>query len=258
MSSLLVAAIQFVPLDASAPKLFGFPEFLAGLALIVLAWTISDIRYRFRVRTAPLPLQGVTYGVVAAVGVLTLLTDLWRAQAWPVPNGNILTPAEWQAVLAGVFLLSFLSWAWFAFIRPPAYGRMNAVRYARTLFRIILKGSPHELAVVADEFGRSAKQLIRLATEPAEHDEGQNKAERKLPKVVAIANDILMLVADKRFCRAIVDSSPGTALAIFQEISRTKKHRLRVKPFAKNIMNCLLYTSPSPRDSTSSRMPSSA
>ena len=53
------------------PKFFGFSEFLAGLALMVLAWTIGDIRYRFRVRSAPLPLQGVTYTVVAAVGVLT-------------------------------------------------------------------------------------------------------------------------------------------------------------------------------------------
>lgn len=49
--------ISFVPLETSAPKFFGFAEFLAGLALMVLAWTIADVRYRFRIRSAPIPLK---------------------------------------------------------------------------------------------------------------------------------------------------------------------------------------------------------
>ena len=101
--------VCFIPLDTNGPKLFGFSEFLAGLALMVLAWTIADVRYRFRVRTAPLPLQGITFSVVAAVGILTLLTDLWRAEQWLVPQGNVLTPATWQALLGGLFLLTFLT-----------------------------------------------------------------------------------------------------------------------------------------------------
>ena len=42
---------------------------------------------------------------------------------------------------------------------------------------------------------------------------------------------------DKRFCRAIVESSPGTALAIFQEMGETKKYGIQVETFAKNIVN---------------------
>jgi hypothetical protein len=30
--------VCFIPLDTSGPKFFGFSEFLAGLALMVLAW----------------------------------------------------------------------------------------------------------------------------------------------------------------------------------------------------------------------------
>ena len=132
---------------------------------MVLAWTIADVRYRFRVRTTPLPLQGVTFSVVAAVGGLTLLTDLWRAEQWLVPRGNLLTPAGWQAFLGGIFLLTFLTWAWFAFIRPPIFGKRNAQRYGQTLYQIILKGSPSELSVIADEVARSANSLIRHATD---------------------------------------------------------------------------------------------
>ena len=151
--------VCFIPLDGTGQKFFGFSEFLAGLALMVLAWTIADVRYRFRVRTAPIPLLGITFGVVAAVGSLTLLTDLWRAEQWLVPKGNLLTPASWQAFLGGVFLMTFLTWTWFAFIRPPIYGRRNAERFAQTLYRFVLKGSPVELAVIADELATRPKRL---------------------------------------------------------------------------------------------------
>ncbi len=208
---------------------------------MVLAWTIADVRYRFRVRVAPIPLQGITFSVVAAVGALTLLTDLWRAEHWLVPQGNLLSPPAWQALLGGLFFVTFLTWAWFAFIRPPVYGKRNAKRFAQTLYRLILKGSPTDLAVVADELTLSAKSLVRSAT-----DRGKSKSYRpksgeepteKRPKVEAYADDLLLLIADKRFCRAIVESSPVTALAIFQEMSEAKKYGIRIETFAKNIVN---------------------
>ena len=211
--------VCFIPLDGSGQKFFGFSEFLAGLALMVLAWTIADVRYRFRVRTAPIPLLGITFGVVAAVGVLTLLTDLWRAEQWFVPKGNLLTPASWQAILGGLFLLTFLTWTWFAFIRPPTYGRHNAERFAQTLYRFVLKGSPVELAVIADELAYSARALVRHATDRGRLKNYRLEREGKKkdpPKVEGYANDLLLLIADKRLCRSIVESSPGTALAVFQ------------------------------------------
>ena len=217
----------FVPLDASGHKFFGFSEFLAGLALMVLAWTIADVRYRFRVRTAPIPLQGGTFSVVAVVGVLALLTDLWRAEQWLVPRGNLLTPASWQALLGAVFLLTFLIWAWFAFIRPPIYGRHNAERFAQTLYRFVLKGSPAELAVIADELTYSVRSLVRNASDKGtlrRYKAQEDEKKWKPPKVEAYANDLLLLIADKRLCRVIVESSPITALAVFQEIGDTKKY----------------------------------
>lgn len=231
--------VCFIPLDSSGQKFFGFSEFLAGLALMVLAWTIADVRYRFRVRTSPIPLLGITFSVVAAVGVLTLLTDLWRAEQWLVPKGNLLTPASWQAILGGLFLLTFLTWTWFAFIRPPTYGRYNAERFAQTLYRFIIKGSPIELAVIADELAYSSPSLVRHATDwgrlknyRLEHQEKKDP-----PKVEVYANDLLLLIADKRLCRSIVESSPGTALAVFQAMADMKKHGIQVDTFAKNIVN---------------------
>jgi len=49
-------SVSFIPIDANGPKIFGFSEYLASLALMVLAWTIADVRYRFRIQCAPFAL----------------------------------------------------------------------------------------------------------------------------------------------------------------------------------------------------------
>ncbi|NKJ21961.1 hypothetical protein [Dyella sp. SG609] len=230
-------AICFVPLDGKGPKLFGYPEFLAGLALMVLAWTIADARYRFRVMTAPLPLRRTTYFVVAIVGVLTLLTDLWRAEQWLVPNGNLISPTVWQAILAAAFLLTFLTWAWFAFIRPPIYGKRNARWYAWALYQNILKGVPNELVVVAEELIHSAKALVRYASDGRPSpDMGAKNVRGRTPLVEGLADDLLLLIGDRRFCRTVVESSPATALAIFQEMSEQNKYAINIGTFGKNIV----------------------
>lgn len=236
-----VRGICFVQLDSNAQKFFGFSEFLAGLALMVLAWTIGDVLYRFRVRTAPFPLQGITFHVVTAIGVLTLLTDLWRAEQWYVPKGTLLTPGTWQAILGGLFLLTFLTWTWVAFIKPPKYGRHNAERFARTLYRIVLKGSSGELSVIADELAHSVPSLVRHATDRGRlknfgHVREEDRR-RDAPKVERYANELLLLIADKRLCRAIVESSPGTALAMFQAMAETKKYGIPIEVFGRNIVN---------------------
>lgn len=233
--------VCFIPLDDSGQKFFGFAEFLAGLALMVLAWTIADVRYRFRVWTAPIPLLGITFSVITTVGLLTLLTDLWRAEQWPVPKGNLLSPASWQAILGGLFMLTFFTWMWFAFLRPPIYSRNNAERYAQTLYRFILKGSPVELSFIADELTYSARALVRHATDKGRHKnyriEREDQKQTVPPKVEGYANDLLLLIADKRLCRSIVESSPGTALAFFQAMADMEKYGIQVETFAKNIIN---------------------
>ena len=119
----------FVPLEGDVLQIFGFSEFIAGLALMVLVWTIAGATYRFRIKTAPIPLVNVTFGVVSVIGILTLLTDVWRAERWLVPAGNFLTPVTWQALLGAIFLLTFLTWGWFAIVRRATFGHANAKRY---------------------------------------------------------------------------------------------------------------------------------
>lgn len=234
--------VCFIPLDGSGQTFFGFSEFLTGLALMVLAWTIADVRYRFRIQVAPFPLLRMSFYVVAAIGLLTLLTDLWRVEQWLVPRGILLTPAVWQALLGGAFLLTILTWAWLGFIRPPTYGQYNAKRFGQTLYRIILNGSPTELAVIADELAHSAQALVQHATnryslQNGERIECEEEDQEDLPQVNRDANGLLQLIADKRLCRAIVAESPRTALILFQAIAKTRKYGVQIQTFAQNIFH---------------------
>ena len=227
--------ICFTPLTKDAPKFFGFSEFLAGLALIILAWTIADVRYRFRIQIAPIPLQKLTFIVVVSTGLLTLITDLWRASEWLVIDGIFITSAIWQALLGGIFFLTFIIWIWFAFINPPIFGKLNSKRYTQTIYRYIVEGVPSSLAIVADELTYSASRIIKYAPDKEKLSDVQ-KFDKNLSTVEAYASDLLLLIADRRFCRVIAELSPITALALFQAIAEQKKYNIQIGTFAKNLI----------------------
>src|SRR5436190_2096302 len=58
-------------------KIFGFAEFVQAFALLVLVYTMSDVRYRFRAATAPIPIWAITFWLCGIIGFGTILTDLW-------------------------------------------------------------------------------------------------------------------------------------------------------------------------------------
>lgn len=240
MEDQCIWGICFFPLDEKGTKLFGFSELLAGLALMVLAWTIADVRYKFRIQVAPIPLQALTYSMVALLGVFTLLTDLWRAEGWLVPRGNLVSSATWQAILAGLFLLTFLAWAWFAFIRPPKFGPLNSKRFARTLSKITLRGAPSELTVIGDELARSVAPVVKYATNSSRNQRHLEQKERRLPSVELDANAVLLLMADKRLCRAIAGTCPGTALELFRSMSQTERYGIAAGVFSKNLVSAAI------------------
>ncbi len=233
-------SVCFVHLQKDDPKFFGFAEYLAAVALMALAWTIADSRYKFRIATAPVPLETVTFAVVGGVGLLTLLTDWWRAEQWLVPMGRVISPAGWQALLGFLFLTNFVVWVYFAFIKPPVYCRLSAFRFTRELYRIVLRGSPEQLAVIADELARSARALIRHSWQRGEDllakemspKEGKKPSRRFL--VRQCAYEALLLIADKKFCREAVISAPVVALALFSELRDQKRYYVPLGTFARN------------------------
>lgn len=235
----------FTKVAASEPKFFGFSEFLAGLALMVLAWTIADLSYKFRIETAPIPLRKITFYMVSVVGFLTLLTDLWRAEEWLVPRGHLFTPSTWQASLGVLFLSTFLLWAWYAFIRPPIFDRRSAKNFVRAVYKAVFKGSYAELVVVADELIRSSDGIVNysiIKNSSRVHEVDPSKRERDKPDVAIYANELLLLLSEKKLCKAIVDASPATAIRVFMAVKKQNKYPPALRVFSKNVLNQALVS----------------
>lgn len=231
--------ICFHQLSASDPKLFGFAEFLTGLALMVVVWTIADVRYRFRIAIAPLPLLRGTFVAVACLGLLTLITDVWRARGGYVPDSSVMTSATWQGLLGAVFLATFLIWAWFAFVRPPTYGAKNAKKFYEALYEAVLRSNPAELAVIADELGDSVRALVVHAPTGYEIRELRKSAPGdglKAPALIAYAHDTLLLLADPRFVKALVGAAPRTALFLFESMSALRRYPAALRTFVSNFV----------------------
>lgn len=224
--------ICLVPAVGTA-SLFGFKDFIAALALLVIIYTMSDIRYRFRVAVAPIPLFKITYALISVIGFGTLLTDIWISEKWLVPSTPFVTTAIWEGVLAMLFLGLVITWMHYAFVKPPIFGRKNYHKYAQELYRIVLKGSESELPVVAHELAASAKSLVTFASGLAKL-EPKFKSELK-PCVEGYASDMLLLIANRKFCRHLVASSPITAIRFLDEVAEAKAYGVPIGLFAQNI-----------------------
>ncbi|MBX9630109.1 MAG: hypothetical protein K2X67_06250 [Burkholderiales bacterium] len=224
-----------------AEHLFGFSEFIAALALLTVVYTIADIRYRFRLACVPGPLYLSTFIVIGIVGLHTLVSGVWIAQGWWVPHTVGLTPTTCEAISGGLFLGTFMTWMYFALIRPPVFGRRNALKYARALYRVVLRGNDDELKVVGNELALSARSIVQLCMKPEpredHHKESveKRKPKRTQPKVGRIAADVLLLLGNRKLCRQIVAASPVTAQAFCEEIASANRYDVPAGQFCRNI-----------------------
>ena len=220
----------FVPVVGSS-SLFGFKDFIAALALLIIIYTMSDVRYRFRVAVAPIPLYKLTFLIVSIVGFGTLATDIWISEKYLVPD-SYLTTSIWEGILAALFLGLVVTWMRYAFIQPPIYGKDNFAKFSRELYQVVLKGSDAELPVIAHELISSASSLISLASELR-----QRKSETINPKdnAAGYANDMLLLIANRKFCRHIVASTPSTAIRLVDAVVDSQAYDVPIGLFLQNV-----------------------
>ncbi|MBD9478504.1 hypothetical protein [Pseudoxanthomonas sp. PXM02] len=220
-------------LRSDGARLFGFAEYLAALALIVVLWTIVEPRYRLRLEVAKIDIRRAAFYVIAAVGVLTLITDLWRAQGWPVIRGSLISPALWQALMAGALLFTFFAWMAVAFLWPPRFSRFNARRFVSVADGIVRKGSPDELVQLAEALGPSAERIVSAAAQDLLPQPGD--------KDIALnARRLLHTLEDPQFCAAVVKSAPVTLYAIFGAASAHPQAARAMSVFSHNVLSAAI------------------
>lgn len=209
--------------------IFGFAEFLAALALLVLVFSSSDFLYQFRVSVAPIPLKLISFVATVTIGAGTLLTDVWFAEQWySLPWG--FSRASIQAFFGAMFLTTVLLWIWFAYIRPPVFNKWNSKHFYGAVFRTIVRGSDVQLAVLAAEMIRSAETLVEHSGERIRDDDDETASTPQ-----RLARSTMTMMGNRKFCRHIVSSSPVTAIVFAQEVSRREKHSTPLGGFFRNV-----------------------
>src|SRR5579871_5483355 len=68
--------ICFARPPALPVSVFNFAVFLTALTLMAIVFTITEVSFRFRVATAPIPLVKLSYWAMAFIGLLTLASDI--------------------------------------------------------------------------------------------------------------------------------------------------------------------------------------
>lgn len=218
---------QIEPIERVNPPIFGFAEYLATLAILTVIYTFGDAVYKFRARLTIIPLDILGFVALVVIGVTTLSIDYLVSSfgLWPE---SFPSPAFWQTLLGFAFFSLISSWIFVSFIKPPKFSRFTFKKYHSELYNRIVKGSDAELEMLASEIGRSAENIVFYAKK----ERGQNTDQNDIG---IYANEILLMIANAKFCRKIIQCSPNTAIIFFSEVSVQEKYHIPIDTFAMNI-----------------------
>jgi hypothetical protein len=97
---------------------------------------------------------------------------------------------------------------------------------------VILKGDEAELRVIANEVQRSMRNIVRLAGRSRRGGGAERETSASAPDY---SRELLLLIADRRFCRSIVASSPASAMALFSAMTELRRYDLPTGPFARAV-----------------------
>jgi hypothetical protein len=237
---LLMQPFELVNPTLTKVHLFGFAEFITALAVLLALFSMTSVRYRFRVKITPfVPIDKFAYYSFIFVGVFTLILEYFYAKGWRLPEifSNSL---NMQAFLGALFFSPVALWIYFAFIKPPRFGWMNARRYYDCVTDAILSGTNEELSIVANEISQSSKSIIRYAK-----NFNPKAAENREAILRSLAHDILLLLGYKRFCQYVMSSSPGLGVNLFSQITKQQAYELPVNQLAVNLFSEALINSDS-------------
>ena len=228
-----ILSICLVKAGSTTDTIFGFSEFLAALALLVIVYTITDVRYKFRIATAPFNLPKITFPLIALIGLGTLVTEVWVAEGWPTVTWN-LSQALWQSIFAMAFLIIVLLWLWFAFISPPRFTRWNHKKFYQVVYSYVMQSKQDEIIMLSNELAGHLPIIVSQANKIYGNDIDDAKNDE-----VKTAYELIFLLSNRNFCDALAAYSPHTALVFFGALNNERS--IHANCF--NIITSLISTS---------------
>ena len=156
--------INLVKVSNISTDIFGFSDFVTALALLIIVYTNTSNRYKYRLSIAPFPLKNISFVTLIFIGIGILFTEVWFNKGLLIPN--IFNDFIFLQFFFAILLLILVStWIYYAFINPPIYGKTNYKKYMEETHKLIINGSKKDLIMLSDEIGRSAALIINSSSE---------------------------------------------------------------------------------------------
>lgn len=218
---------------------FQFSDFLASFAILLVLLTLTNVRYRFRAYLARFSSTKRIFYWYLILFFTMLFTEFYFSNYSSIPK-IFSNQIYLELIFGALFFIPILYWIYSAFITPPIFNKHNAQKYFDFLYNHILQGSDQNLPIIANELFLSAANIIEAEKKPLSKEDIINPKQKD--KFKFIAHSILLLIANRKFCKHIVTSTPITAIVFFEAITKFKKYNAPINRFGINIFEeAILY-----------------
>jgi len=219
------ASIEFEQIN-DGQRLFGFTEFITGLAIMFVIWSTVGVKYHFRIEVAPFSLKKNSFYIISTIGLFTIFIDFLRVKELRFLTYEYFDYVNFQLFLALMYFLIFMLWVYYSYFKDPSFTIANHERFTRFIHAVILSGSPSDSKIIAVELKGTMGRIIKFA--PTEN--------YFVNGIKNNSNVILNLIADKKFCKVIVDEYPILIAVICDEIIKQQKTDVKIDVFLNNII----------------------
>lgn len=215
--------------------IFNFTTFVTAMAVLILAWTNSDYRYKFRFQISFIPPFFLLI-IVFLLGVATVFNDYFHFNF-------IWSYSTWQLILSILLLLLIFYWAFSCFVRPPKFRWYNHSRFREFFQDVIFRRNYQEISSLVSDFRRTIQSIIHFSKNDLEISETELSEREK------DALKIIDLMGNDFFAKAAVDVDVRIAVDLFKEAKEKNKINYGIHVFAGNFItqalmneNSFLYT----------------
>lgn len=210
--------------STTGKSFFGFSEFLTSLAILMIAWTTTDNKFKFRISISKIPKKKI-YKIAFYIGAITLFFDFLTA----IGVFTSLTQLIVQLVCAVIIFSSVAYWVRRAFVQPPIFNQSNCRQYKTEFFRVCDYGTDEELNAITQEMSHSVNKLVEFA-----FNYEKNKESKCFSEIEEQILYIFTRMGTERFCRIAAKNGFGEKLLLCM-VSQ-KKYNIGLESFADNFI----------------------
>ena len=205
---------------------FGFSEFLTGLALLMIVWSTTDYKYRFRLYISRLSKKAL-FIMTVIVGLVTLACD-FVASIGVITH---LTQFVVQLICGSLLFCFVMYWVKTVFLCPPVFTESNCKKFAAEFVFVCENGTDEELNILVQEIIFSLQNIVHFAHEYGRGSNDFSEVEKQV-------YNIFSRMSTERFCHTAVRGYFGRVL--FCCMIAEKKFNVGLETFAENYITELL------------------